>query len=165
MCHKYFQVTNKVWIYDVAEKHWTPGPSLKTYRHDHSCMVDQKTETIHVLGGNNYRGLYLKTTETLKLNEANTSWKMGPELKELLTYSAAVSSKSNVFVGYLIGGSTRADSGGDKRYGGQSDSRSTSKIWALQRTNMQWVELPKTLKFHRRLHTVVNVNDNQIPGC
>ena len=160
---KYFQVTNRVWIYDVTDKQWTRGPSLITSRSRHSCMVDQKTETIYVLGGSDSRGIKTKTTWTLKLKDADATWEMGPELKENIFSSAAVSSKSSKFIGYLVGGWTFEDINDssiltDIRYG-------TSQIWALQRTDMQWIELSKSLRSPRYSHSVVNVDKNQIPRC
>ena len=155
---KYFQVSNRVWIYDVTDKQWTRGPSLIKYRNSHSCMVDQKTETIYVLGGSDSRGYPSKTLQTLEFKDTNATWKMGPELRENIIHSAAVSSKSNRFIGYLIGGWTFTDTGDSIRYG-------TSQIWALQRVDMQWIELSKTLKVPRYSHSVVNVDKNQIPGC
>jgi len=52
-----------MWIYDSIHKNWTRGPSLNVKRHYHSCMVDQKTSTIHVMGGYGQKNDRLSSTE------------------------------------------------------------------------------------------------------
>ena len=141
-----------MWIYDTIHKNWTQGPSLNVKRRYHACMVDQKTSTIHVMGGRDQKYQLLISTEKLKFNDVNRKWEMASNLREPLAYSAAVSSRSNEFVGYLVGGKPK--------YG-----RRTSKIWGLRRSDQQWIETSKRLKIARGRHTVVNVYDNQIPNC
>ena len=139
-----------MWIYDTIHKNWTQGPSLNVKREDHACMVDQKTSTIHVMGGRIQSYNRLSSTEELKLNDYNRKWEMASNLKEPLEFSAAVSSRSNEFVGYLVG-----------EY---LDLR-TSKIWGLRRSDLQWIDTWKRLKIARYAHTVVNVYDNQMLYC
>ena len=123
--------------------------NVKRYRH--ACMVDQKTSTIHVMGGWGQNGNRLSSTEKLKFNDVNRKWEMGSTLKEPLTYSAAVFLRSNEFVGYLVGGYT--------------NSGMKNKIWGLRRSDQQWIDTSKRLKIARYAHTVVNAYDNQIPNC
>ena len=124
---------------------------MNVKRADHACMVDLKTSTIHVMGGHDQNWNRLSSTEKLKFNDVNRKWEMASNLKEPLSNSAAVSSRSNEFVGYLVGGET--------------NGRSTSKIWGLRRSDQQWIDTSKRLKIAREDHTVVNVYDNQIPNC
>ena len=88
-------------IYDTNSKNWTEGPSLNIQRINHACIVDAKTETIHVMGGYDYhRSKRLDSTEILK--KGSKKWKMGPNLKEPVRDPAAVSSRSVEYVGYLV---------------------------------------------------------------
>ena len=140
-----------MWIYDTIHKNWTQGPSLNVKRRQHACMVDLKSSTIHVMGGGDQNNYRLSSTEKLKFNDVNRKWEMASNLKEPLDYSTAVSSRSNEFVGYLVGGYV--------------NSRSTSKIWGLRRSDQQWIDTSKRLKIARYGHTVVNVYENQISNC
>ena len=140
------QVTKRVMIYDINNQNWTEGPSLNIKRTDPACMVDQKTETIHVIGGGNY----LNSTEILK--KGSKKWEMGPYLEQPVIYSAAVSSWSIEYVGYLVGGET------------YRKGRKLAKTWGLRRSDMEWIEMPKQLKIPRTSHSVVNVESCEI-GC
>ena len=141
-------------IYDINDKQWSEGPSLNIKRHEHACMVDPKTETIHVMGGKEHGGIGgLRSTETLKKGSKN--WDMGAKLKEGLASSAAVSSNSNDYVGYLVGGRKWDDT-----YG----SVTTPHVWGLQRSKMEWIEMSINLKIPRFSHSVVNVKSSDI-GC
>ena len=122
---------------------------MNVKRDHHSCMVDQETSTIHVIGGSDQSSQSLSSTETWKINE--DAWEMGSNLVEPVEESAAVSSKSNDFVGYLVGG---FGMGGFK-----------SKIWGLKRKNGVWIELSNVLQTPRDRHTLVNLRPNAIPGC
>ena len=79
------------------------------------------------------------------------SWESTTDLPEPLSYSAAVASNSNVFIGYVAGGYT--------------NNTRTDKIWGLRRTDLNWVEMPKRLQKSRIYHTMVNVASDEIPGC
>ena len=141
-----------MWIYDTIHKNWTRGPSLNVKRWSHACLVDKKTSTIHVMGGFDHTDYRLSSTEKLKFNDVNRKWEMASNLLGALAESAAVSSRSNEFVGYLVGG--------ELKYG-----RRISEIWGLRRSNQQWIDTSKRLKIARDDHTVVNVYDSQIPYC
>ena len=110
-------------------------------------MVDPRTDTIYVMGG-----AQELTTESLQWNQANSKWKMGSNLKERLASSAAVSSRSNKFVGYLVGGWTT------------DVLTPTSKIWGLRRYDMEWIEMSERLRIPRTGHSLVNVQLGEI-GC
>ena len=99
-------------------------------------------------GQNDYR---LSSTEKLKFNDVNRKWESASNLKEPLAGSAAVSSRSDEFVGYLVGG--------------VANNGQTNKIWGLRRSDQQWIDTSKRLKIPRGWHTVVNAYDNQIPNC
>ena len=140
-----------MWIYDTIHKNWTQGPSLNVERRYHACMLDQKTSTIHVMGGLDQNDQVISSTEKLEFNDLNRNWKMASNLKEPLWASAAVAPRYNEFVGYLIGGYV--------------NGRGISKIWGLRRSDQQWIDTSKRLKIARGEHTAVNVYDNQIPYC
>ena len=141
-----------MWIYDTILKTWTQGPSLNHKRAEHACMVDLKTSTIHVMGGVDQNYYRVLSTEKLKFNDVNRKWEMASNLKEKLLSSAAVSSRSNEFVGYLVRGVT-------------NNWKVTSKIWGLRRSDQQWIDTSKRLKIARDSHTVVNAYENQLPNC
>ena len=147
-----------MWIYDTIHKNWTQGPSLNVGRYDHACMADQKSATIYVMGGKDKTTSALSSTEKLKFNDVNRKWEMSSNLKERLYNSAAVSSRSNEFVGYLVA-SVQYD------FDKIEIEAQTSKIWGLRRSDLQWIDTSKRLKIPRYWHTVVNVYDNQIPNC
>ena len=137
-------------IYDTNSKNWTKGPSLNIARINHACMVDPKTDTIHVMGGYDMSNdVSLDSTETLK--EGSKEWKMGPNLKERVRNSEAVSSRSVEYVGYLVAGWAVGDGNYAKTYG-------------LRRRDMEWIEMSKQLKLPRWDHSVVNVQLGEI-GC
>ena len=106
-------------------------------------MVDQKTSTIYVMGGVDPQYHLLSSTEKLKVNDVNRKCKMASYLKRPLDKSAAVSSRSNEFIGYLVSGST---------YNGR-----TTKIFGLRRSDQQWIRLSQRLWISRYHHTAVNV--------
>ena len=140
---------DRVMIYDTNQKNWTPGPSLNFKRIYPACMVDPKTETIHVMGGRDVLNRF-DSTEILK--KGRKTWEMGPSLKQSVINSAAVSSRSDEYVGYLVGGVT---------FDGYSHP---AKTWGLRRRDMEWIEMPKQLKIPREHHSVVNVQLGEI-GC
>jgi len=143
---------DRVMIYDINNKKWTEGPSLNIKRRQHACMVDPKTGTIHVMGGNDSKNSNIfNSTETLK--KGSKKWEMGPNLKQSVMRSAAVSSRSVEYVGYLVGGLT---------FDGLSHQ--ANKTWGLRRRDMEWVEMSKQLKIPRMYPSVVNVQLGEI-GC
>ena len=101
------------------------------------------------MGGHTYYGR-LKSTE--KWTFGTDSWQSGASLPEAVERSASVISNSNDNIGYLVGGNT-ADG-------------ATSKVWYLRRRDMKWIQdASKKLKTPRYSHTVVNIPEDQIPGC
>ena len=137
-------------IYDTNSKNWTEGPSLNIARVNHACMVDPKTETIHVMGGYDM-SKYVKLDSTETLKKGSKEWKMGPNLKEQARNPEAVSSRSVEYVGYLVAGWAVGRGNYAKTYG-------------LRRHDMEWVEMSKQLKLPRAHHSVVNVQLGEI-GC
>ena len=114
-------------------------------RNGHSCFHDEETNTIFVVGG------YLSTTEKLKLDQ-HLFWEPAADLPEHVAVSAAVSSKSKEFLGYVAGGST-------------TNNEYIDKVWGLQRSDLKWVEISKRLQIPRNDHTMVNVGSEDIPKC
>ena len=104
------------------------------------------------MGGRNQNHKPLTSTETLRY--VNKRWEIssGPSLPEASRWSAAaVASRSNDIVGYLVGG---VEKGGV-----------TSKILALRRRDGKFVKIRQRLQIRRWGHTVVNVHSNEIPSC
>lgn len=150
------KVTDKTWFYDTTNKIWTEGPSFSDPRYNHACMVDQKTSTIHIMGGLDRNDNILYSTQTVKYT--NKMWEIssGSNLPVALRWFAASPSRSNGIIGYLIGGYV-----GEYR----KEKRITSKIWALRRRDKKFVEIKKRLQIRRAGHTSVNVHSIDIPGC
>ena len=116
----------------------------------HACLVDEETNTIHMMGGYNDNNGILKSTETWTFG--TDLWVSGGNLPEAVAFSAAAKSNSNDILGFLVGGRT--------------DNGVTSKVWHLRRQDKRWIEdSSKTLKIPRVGHTVVNIPGDQIPGC
>ena len=142
-------VISRVMIYDINQKNWTPGPSLIFERSHFACMVDQYTETIHVMGGwDGSSDMY--STETLK--KGSEKWEMCSSVKELIDRPRAVSSRSVEYVGYLVGGQAPNSKG----------EYVPAKTWGLRRHDMEWIELSKHLKTPRERHSIVNVKLGEI---
>ena len=140
------------WIFDVHNKTWSEGPSLSQPRAHHACMVDQKTSTIYVMGGRKGGYDVSSSMERLKFDDVNMKWEKGSDLMFPLRKPVAVSSSSDKFIGYLVGGE-----GGDFEY--------QSKIWGLRRSDVKWVEMSNALKIPRFSHSLVKLTENEIPGC
>jgi len=138
------------WIYNVVKKNWTEGPKLNEKRFFPACLVDEETNTIHVMGGEGDNSEILKSTE--KWTFGTDSWVSGASLPEAVVSPAAVNSNSEEHIGYLVAGFT--------------ENGITSKVWSLRRNDMMWIEDDsKQLQTPRRSHTVVNIPGDQIPGC
>ena len=100
------------------------------------------------MGG--YNGARLDTTE--KWTIGTNAWEASSVLPEKISYSAAVSSNSQEYVGYMAGGRT--------------DTKITNKVYALRRRDEQWIQLEsKSLQQRRSRHTLVNLGPSEIPGC
>ena len=149
-CFDEFQMHNSTWIFNSVTNQWTAGPSLLGKRKTHSCFYDEETNTIFVVGGYG-EGVRLSTTEKLKLDQ-HLFWEPATDFPEHVAYSAAVSSKSKDFLGYVAGGST-------------INNQYNDKIWGLQRSDLKWIEISKRLQIPRNEHTMVNVGSEDIPKC
>ena len=135
---------------------WTSGPALVKARSWHSCLYDEKTNSIFIMGGvdKNYR--IMKSTEKLNLDN-NMIWTSRIPLRDLhesLYYSAAVASNSTEFIGYVAGGKT-----------GFGGSGGTDKVWGLRRIGLTWEEIPIRLQTPRFSHTIVNLASNEKMYC
>ena len=145
-----FQTHDSTGIFNLVTNQWTAGPPLLGKRNLHSCFHDEETNTIFVVGGYGER-VRLSTTEKLKLDQ-HLFWGPAADLPEHVALSAAVSSKSKEFLGYVAGGST-------------INNEYNDKIWGLQRSDLKWVEISKRLQIPRNGHTMVNLGSEDIPKC
>ena len=103
------------------------------------------------MGGWSFDGGLLDTTE--KWTIGTNAWEASSVLPEKIDRSAAVSSNSQEYVGYMAGGDTNTDG-------------TTNKIYALRRRDEQWIQLEsKSLQQRRDDHTLVNLGPSEIPGC
>ena len=101
------------------------------------------------MGG--YYGGLLDTTE--KWTIGTNAWEASSVLPEKIRSSAAVSSNSQEYVGYMAGGHTHTDG-------------YTTKVYALRRRDERWIQLEsKSLQQRRGFHTLVNLGPSEIPGC
>ena len=124
---------------------------MKEKRKGHACIVDEETNTIHVIGGMNYEHRNINSTEkwTFGNVKEGQTWDTGANLPEGVENSAAVASNSVESVGCLIGGSTV--------------DGLTSKMWSLRRRDMKWIEVgSKKLKIARQQHTLVNTRGDKM---
>ena len=103
------------------------------------------------MGGWDQNDNLLSSTESLKY--VNQKWEIsfGSNLPEPVCWSAALASRSNHIVGYLVGGFGR--------------DGITTKIWSLRRWDMKYVEIKKRLQIPRYGHTVLNLRSTEILGC
>ena len=101
------------------------------------------------MGG--YDGAYLDTTE--KWTIGTNVWEASSVLPEKISYSAAVSSNSQEYVGYMAGGWT-------------NKHINTDKVYALRRRDEQWIQFEsKFLQQRRGYHSLVNLGPHEVPGC
>ena len=100
------------------------------------------------MGG--YYGGLLDTTE--KWTIGTNAWEASSVLPVKIYFSAAVSSNSQEYVGYMAGGDT--------------NNGYTDKVYALRRRDERWIQLEsKSLQQRRRSHSLVNLGPSEIPGC
>ena len=120
---------------------------MNTKRYNHACLVDKITSSIHVMGG--YNGnRRVDSTEIWKYGA--DSWQRSAKLPEAIDGSSAVSSNSNQYVAYMVGGDTRQVS---------------SKVWGLRREDMTWREMSQTLKTGRYYHRLLNIPEDKVFKC
>merc|ERR1712218_169996 len=102
------------------------------------------------MGMGGFNGANLDTTE--KWTIGTNAWKISSVLPEKIRSSAAVSSNSQVYIGYMAGGGT---TGGP-----------TNKIYALRRRDEKWIQLEsKSPQQQRYRHSLVNLGPYEVPGC
>ena len=133
-------------ILNMLDYTWTTGPSMNEKRSFFSCFYDKQSNSIYVIGGAG-----LATTE--KWNLKNNIWEPSTNLNEPLYNSAAVASKSEEYIGFVSGGTTKIK------------DRSTNNVWGLRRSDEKWIKIKQGLKTPRSYHTMVNVDSEEIPGC
>ena len=132
---------------------WRKGPSSNEGRAYHSCFYDKLSNSVFIVGGFSGSSLLpskpLATTE--KWNLSSNKWEPTSDLTDTLSASAAAASKSSDYIGFLVGGI--------------SDERATSKVWGLRRSDEQWIQMDQSLNVGRHSHSMVNIAENEIPGC
>ena len=123
---------------------------MKEKRSDHSCFYDDQTNSVFVVGG--WNGNRLASTEQWRLD--TNQWTSTPDLPEPLSESAGVASKSSQFFGFIAGGRTNI-----------GVNAKTNKIHGIRRSDLTWEVMPQQLKIARKVHSMVNLPYDQIPGC
>ena len=122
---------------------------MNTKREAHACFTDKASSSIYIAGGESGgeddQWNYLSSTENWTFDEK--AWKPSANLPEAISWSSAVSSNIDEFIGYMAG-----------RY-------KSNKIYGLRRREMEWIKLNKTLKTGRWGHSLLNIPANQILGC
>ena len=122
---------------------------MNTKRGGHSCFQNTESSSIYIAGGRDDQWKTLSSTEKWTLEE--NSWKPSANLPEAISWSSAVSSNKDEYIGYMVGG-----------YNGY---QYLPNIYGLTRRQMEWIKLNKTLKIGRRGHSLLNIPANQILGC
>ena len=121
----------------------------------HSCVMDETTSTVYVMGGWTER--FERSNSTEKWIFGTDSWQPSTALPIDLSGSSAVPSTSNEYIGYMAGGCTsKGDNGKDGI---------TSKIWGLSRDDKTWVEMNITMKMGRYEHTLLSVPADSVLKC
>ena len=150
-----FQRVDTTWIYDVLNKTWSEGPKMNIKRRLHSCVVDEATSTVYLMGGWNERFERINSTERWIFG--TDSWHPSIDLPIDLSGSSAVSSKSNEYIGYMAGGYTSKGDNGKEGI--------TSKVWGLSREDKTWVELNITMQMGRYEHTLLHIPADKVLRC
>ena len=135
------------WVFNTQTEEWSQGPSMNQKRDYHSCFYDDQTNSIFIVGG--YNGNHLATTEQWNLD--TNQWIMTPDLPEPLSSSAGVASKSGQIIGFIAGG--------------WNNGETTNKIYGLRRSDLTWEIMPQKMQTARKLHSMINLPVDQIPGC
>ena len=121
---------------------------MNTKRYWHACFADTETSSIYIAGGEDDQYNWLSSTEKWSLEE--NSWKPSATLPEAIYSSSAVSSNSDKFIAYMVGGYPK---------------RFSKNIYGLKRREKTWIKLNKTMKTGRWKHSLLNIPTNQILGC
>merc|ERR1719278_2383360 len=120
---------------------------MKTKRYGHGCFQDTESSSVYIAGGRDDQRNRLSSTEKWTLEEH--SWQPSANLPEAISWSSAVSSNKDEYIGYMVGG----------EYNGY---QYLPNIYGLTRRQMEWIKLNKTLKIGRRGHSLLNIPANQI---
>ena len=118
-------------------------------RCNHACFVDEVTSSIYVVGRVDDQWKSLRSTEKWTFEE--NSWKSSANLPKPISYSSAVSSNTDEYIGYIASG--------------YNPNRVLPDIYGLKKRQMEWIKLNETLKKGRRGHSLLNIPANQISGC
>ena len=121
---------------------------MNTKRWKHACFQDEETSSIYTAGGVDDQFNSLSSTETWTFEE--NSWQYSANLPGEISWSSAVSSNTDKFIGYIAGGFTRRGA--------------SKKIYGLRR-DQAWIEMNKTMKIERYGHSLLNIPVNQVLGC
>ena len=118
---------------------------MKTKRYAHACFQDTETSSIYIAGGIDDQYNELISTEKWTLEE--NSWQPSANLPEAISYSSAVSSNTDEFIGYILPTGYSKD------------------IYGLRRRQMEWIKLNQKMKTGRYRHSLLNTPANQVLGC
>ena len=123
---------------------------MKIKRAYHSCFQDTESSSIYIAGGYDGPRNELRSTEKWTFEE--NSWKPSANLPEAISWSSAVSSNKDEYIGYMAGGIGNG-------------FRNLPNIYGLTRRQMEWIKLNKTMKIGRSGHSLLNIPTNQVMGC
>ena len=122
---------------------------MKTKREAHACFQDKASYSIYVAGGEDDQWNYLSSTEKWTMYE--NAWQPSANLPEAISWSSAVSSNTDEYIGYIAGV--------------YNPNRVLPDIYGLKRRQMEWIKLKETIKIGRNGHSLLNIPANQILGC
>ena len=120
----------------------------------HSCVMDETTSTVYVMGGWTER--FERNNSTEKWIFGTDSWQPSTNLPIDLSGSSAVSSNSNEYIGYMAGGKTSK---------GDNGKEETTKVWGLSREDNTWVEMNVTMQMARYEHTLLKIPVDKVLEC
>ena len=123
---------------------------MNAKRNSHACVQDTVTSSIYIAGGYDQ---WKKLSSTEKWTLEENSWKPLANLPEAIFRSSAVSSNTDEFIGYMVGGIE----GYPWRY--------SKNIYGLKRREKTWIKLNKTIKIARYWQSLSNIPVIQILGC
>ena len=93
---------------------------------------------------------YKRLSSTEKWSLEDYSWKPSANLSEAISWSSAVSSNTDEFIGFMAGG---------------YPWRYLKNIYGLKRREKTWIKLNRTMKIGRISHSLLNIPANQVLGC
>ena len=142
---------NSTWILNTLNNEWIPGPQMNEKREFHSCFYDHQTNSIYVVGGSTMNGMLSPLVSTEKLNMESNTWEYLSDFPITIRYSAAVASKSKIYIGFVAGG--------------KSGKEARNEIWGLKRNDHKWHKMQQSLKTTRHGHSMVNLDMDEMPEC